>query len=107
MIKKITRLVFAFLAVLIIFTLNYLVISPWLAGKGPLNLGSIEVSYVSMSRFLKDFSPHLSFAPYWYLGFPFHVFYTPVLPFAAFLLNLLSNVSLWQAYRLLTGAAFI
>ena len=74
---------------LLIGFINYQVISGWISGTGPYNIGSIEVSYVSMARFISDFGLR-SWAPYWYLGFPFHLFYTPLLPFSEFLLNKIS-----------------
>lgn len=86
--------------------LNFQIISGWFGANGPANLGSIEVSYVSIGRFLVDFG-FSSWAPFWYLGFPFHVFYLPVFPFSEVLLNKFAAVELWQSYRLLTGAAFI
>ncbi|MDP3998705.1 MAG: hypothetical protein Q8P89_03765, partial [bacterium] len=90
-----------------ILAFNFFLFSPWFGGKGPANLGSIEVSYVSMSKFLVENFPHLSWAPFWYLGFPFHVFYTPILPVLTALLNVLGNISLWHAYRILTGLGLI
>lgn len=90
-----------------IFILNALCILPWFLGDSPSNLTSIEVSYVSMGRFLVEHFPHLSWAPYWYLGFPFHLFYTPFLPISeAILHKILPLISLWQAYRIITGLAF-
>jgi len=91
---------------LFLLGVNLCLVYPWFSGKGPANIGSIEVSYISMARFLRDFSPHLSFAPYWYFGFPFHLFYTPLLPFLISLLNQFLNYPLWQGYRIVTGAGF-
>ncbi|MDP3888427.1 MAG: hypothetical protein Q8Q24_00130 [bacterium] len=90
-----------------ILSLNIFLIYPWFQGQGPVNLGSIEVSYVSMGRFLVDYYPHLSFAPYWYFGFPFHLFYTPILPVLEAVLNQLGHIPLWQAYRFISGAGYV
>lgn len=92
---------------LAILGINFWLIYPWFFGQGPVNLGSIEVSYVSMARFIRDFSPHLSWGPYWYFGFPFHLFYTPLLPFLDVVLNKLAGVGLWQSYRVVSGVGFI
>lgn len=90
-----------------ILAFNLYLIYPWFLGSGPANLGSIEVSYVSMAKFLVSNYPNLSWAPFWYLGFPFHLFYTPVLPVLNALLNVLSNLPFWQGYRVLTGSGFV
>src|SRR3989338_2732652 len=96
-----------FILPLAIVAFNLFLFYPWFLGFGPANLGSIEVSYVSMARFLVANWPNLSWAPFWYLGFPFHVFYTPILPALMALTHLLGNISLWQAYRILTGLGLI
>ena len=105
--KKLILVVLGFLAFVCLVIINWRLIYPWFLGKGPVNIGSIEVSYVSMARFLRDFSPHLSFAPYWYFGFPFHLFYTPLLPFLTAIFNQVLSFPLWQAYRIVSGLGFI
>lgn len=86
---------------------NIFLFYPWFLGSAPANLGSIEVSYVSMAKFLVSNWPHLSWAPFWYLGFPFHVFYTPILPVSIALLHVFGNVDFWQAYRIFTGLGLV
>lgn len=103
--KKIFFLILGIIISLAILGINLFLIFPWFSGSGPVNLGSIEVSYVSMGRFIVDYFPHLSFAPYWYFGFPFHLFYTPLLPILEAILAKY-GIGLWQAYRILTGAGF-
>ncbi|MBI2021510.1 hypothetical protein HYS93_01355 [Candidatus Daviesbacteria bacterium] len=100
----------AILVVIFLYWLNYQMISGWLGKNGPANIGSIEVSYVSMGRFLVDFGLPVggsSWAPFWYLGFPFHVFYTPLLPVLEAMLHKFWGFELWEAYRNLTGFAYI
>ncbi len=99
-------LVFLGLGLALITLVNYQIIEGWLNKNGPANIGSIEVSYVSMARFFLDFN-FPNFAPLWYLGFPFHNFYTPLLPFLEVLLNKFFAVPLWTSYRDLTGFSFI
>lgn len=94
------------IGVLAIIWVNYSIISGWFGKNGPVNIGSIEVSYVSMGRFLADFGAR-SWLPFWYFGFPFHVFYTPLLPFLEFLLFKTVGLPLWIGYRFLTGLAYI
>lgn len=100
------NLTLAIISIGIIAWVNYLVISGWFNQSGPANIGSIEVSYVSMGRFLSDFG-FPNFAPFWYFGFPFHIFYTPLLPFLEYLIHTLAGMPLWQTYRLLTGLGYI
>lgn len=92
---------------IVLVALNFFLVYPWFQGDGPANIGSIEVSYVSMARFIRDFRPHLSWAPFWYFGFPFNVFYTPLLPAGEYLLNQATGAGLWQAYRILSGAGLV
>lgn len=111
MLKSVTRKAFDLILIASLASLvgafNVFLIATWFTGSGPANLGSIEVSYVSMAKFLVSNWPHLSWAPFWYLGFPFHLFYTPVLPVLVAILKVLKNVSFWHAYRMISGAGFV
>ncbi|OGY16977.1 MAG: hypothetical protein A2785_02475 [Candidatus Chisholmbacteria bacterium RIFCSPHIGHO2_01_FULL_49_18] len=100
------RILGALVAVALIGYLNWLVIQGWFGGNGPANLGSIEVSYVTMGRFLVDFG-WKTWMPLWYFGFPFHLFYTPLLPVAEWVLNQWQGMPLWEAYRFVTGWGYI
>lgn len=112
-IKKINAILltvtFALLSISLIIWTNYQIIGSWFGKNGPANLGSIEVSYVSMGKFLLGVGSPLSgaWAPFWYFGFPFHIFYTPLLPVLEAIANKLFNIPLWQSYRLITGLGFI
>ncbi len=93
-----------------ILWVNFQIIGGWFGKNGPADVGSIEVSYVSMARFIVDFgSPFTgsSWNPLWYFGFPTHLFYTPLLPFLEVFLHLLNGTPLWAAYRFVTGLGFI
>ena len=103
---KILTVLLALCAIGSIVLLNFQVIEDWFGKQGPSNLGSIEVSYVSMARFITDFGMK-TWAPFWYFGFPFHIFYTPLLPFLEALLHQTWKMPLWETYRLLTGIAYI
>lgn len=105
--KKFFLIVFGIIVGGIILGLNIGLFFPWFLGKGPANIGSIEVSYVSMGRFLRDYYPHLSFGPFWYFGFPFHLFYTPLLPVLETILNKSGGIPLWQTYRIISGAGLV
>ena len=113
-ISLIVSLLFAAVSIGIIFFINYQMIVSWFGKNGPANLGSIEVSYVSMGRFLVDFGfplpffgQHSSWMPFWYFGFPFHIFYTPLLPMLEAFAHIMFNIPFLQSYRLFTGIAFI
>ena len=100
------RLLVLVLGILVILLINYQIIQGWFGKNGPANLGSIEVSYVSMAKFIRDYGMS-SWAPYWYLGFPFHLFYTPLMPFFEVFLHKTLSMPLWETYRLLTAVAYI
>lgn len=104
--KTIDRILLLSLALLIL-GFNLYLVWDWLWGDGPANLGSIEVSYVSMAKFLINNRPHLSWAPFWYLGFPFHLFYTPILPVLVAVIKSVTQASFWQAYRWISGAGLV
>lgn len=106
-IKKIIGPIFLCLLAILVAAFNFFLIQGWFFGDGPANLGSIEVSYVSMAKFLVTNRPHLSWAPFWYFGFPFHLFYTPLLPVLVAVLKNIFGVSFWQAYRIISGLGFV
>ncbi|OGD85951.1 hypothetical protein A2Z23_01785 [Candidatus Curtissbacteria bacterium RBG_16_39_7] len=105
---KIAEIIFGFIVfpVVIIF-LNYRLIWPQLTGEFTQHLGSIEVSYISMAKFISDFWPNSSWQPFWYFGFPMHVFYTPLLPFLEILGKVLFGWSFSHGYRFLTGLSYV
>lgn len=97
---------FVVLCIAGILFINYQIIGTWFGKDGPANIGSIEVSYVSMARFLVDYG-FRSWSPFWYFGFPTHLFYTPLLPFLEVLLHKFFLMHYWVAYRFITGIAYI
>jgi len=100
------NVVLACIGILSILWVNYLLIGDWFGKSGPANIGSIEVSYISMARFLNDFG-FSSWSPFWYFGYPTHVFYTPLLPFLELFLHKVFQMPLWESYRFLTGIGFM
>ncbi len=110
--KLLTSIGLAIFCLALIAWVNYIQIADWFAKNGPANLGSIEVSYVSMARFIIDFGLPIgpfgsSWAPFWYFGFPFHLFYTPLLPLLEVVVHKTFGLALWESYRFLTGIAYI
>src|SRR5207253_42929 len=65
--------------------------------------GSIEAAYITDARFIVDHFPDLSWNPFWYLGFPFEWFYTPLLPaLVALLGKVIGDVP--AAYRVVAAS---
>src|SRR3989344_6902508 len=104
--KNLFSLAFAILSVAVIAYLDFALIRFHFLGEFNQNVASIEISYIQMARFWKEFG-FGGWQPLWYLGYPWHVFYTPLLPFLEVLLNTLFNFSFAHAYRLLTGAGYV
>lgn len=93
-----------FLIPILIFLTNAILVWPLFWGGYTQQIGSIESVFIADARFIKDNFPHLSWNPYWYAGFPFHLFYTPLLPFLMAMFNwLIPAISLASWYRILIG----
>ncbi len=91
-----------FLASAFIFLANVLLVWPLFQGGYTQEMGSIESVFIADARFIFESFPHLSWHPYWYAGFPFHLFYTPFLPFLMALLHfLVPAISIASWYRIL------
>lgn len=84
---------------------NFQLIRNWFAGEFNQNISSIEISYIQMAKFWVEGGG--SWQPLWYLGYPWHVFYTPILPFFEVLAQNLLDFSFAHAYRVITGAGFV
>lgn len=96
------KILFIFLASAFIFLANVLLVWPLFQGGYTQEMGSIESVFIADARFIFENFPHLSWHPYWYTGFPFHLFYTPFLPFLMALLHfLVPAISIASWYRIL------
>ena len=88
-----------------LFTLQAILIAPLFTGEFTLYRGSIEAAYITDARFIVDHFPDLSWNPFWYLGFPFEWFYTPLLPALVSLVGkLIGDVP--AAYRLVAATGY-
>lgn len=96
----------AIIAVLVIGYLNFLLIRFWFFGEFSQNTASIETSYIQMAKFWSDFAGG-GWQPLWYLGYPWHVFYTPLLPFLEVVLHNLLDFSYAHAYRVITAFGYV
>ncbi|MBI2327941.1 hypothetical protein HYU92_06515 [Candidatus Curtissbacteria bacterium] len=94
------------LAVVVIGYLNFALIAPWFSGDFNTNVASIEISYIQMAKFWVE-SDGASWQPLWYLGYPWHVFYTPLLPALEVLAGRLAGWNFAHAYRVVTGIGYI
>lgn len=84
--------------------LNMALVFPRFTGEYTQYLGSIESAFLSDARFIVQRYPHLSWNPLWYMGYPFHIFYTPLLPCLMAAINsLIPTISTPAAYRLITS----
>ena len=93
-----------FISILIIFFANVALVWPLFLGGYTREMGSIESVFIADARFIFENFPHLSWNSLWYAGFPFHLFYTPVLPFLMVLAHALySVVEIFYWYRIFIG----
>ena len=96
----------AILIVAAIGYFNFSLIRNHFIGDFNQNIASIEISYIQMAKFWSDSGGSL-WQPLWYLGYPWHVFYTPLLPFLELIFHNLFDFSFAHAYRVLTGIGYV
>ncbi len=88
-----------------LFAVQALLIAPLFTGEFTRYRGSIEAAYITDARFIVDHFPDLTWNPFWYLGFPFEWFYTPLLPaLVALVGKLIGDVP--AAYRLVAASGY-
>lgn len=102
------HLVLAAVIVAAIVYLNFSIVRFWFVGEFNRNLASIEISYLQMAKFW-SVSGFVSagWQSLWYFGYPWHVFYTPLLPALELLGHNLADWSFGHAYRVITGAGYV
>ncbi|MFC1790522.1 hypothetical protein ACFLZP_03505 [Patescibacteria group bacterium] len=85
-----------------------ILIWPWFQEGFAPHSASFEPSVIVQARFVREHWPDLGWYPHWYLGLPFKMLGSPLVPYLLALLNwLVPSVSLWFWYRLLTGGALL
>ena len=84
--------------------IGYSHVGPLFRGEFTQHTGSIEVSYISMARFLET-TP--VWQPRWYLGYPMSLLYTPLVPVFEFVAKVMFGWSYGHSYRILTGFAYV
>jgi hypothetical protein len=90
----------------VLFAITALTIFPLFSGEFTQQWDSIESAFLSDAIFVVNNYPHLGWYPFWYGGLPFHLSYTPLLPYLVAGLHFLLNWSVGHAYRVLTGLAY-
>lgn len=93
------------LMVAVLGILNYSIIKYLFLGEFSQNIASIEISYVQMAKFWVEGGG--MWQPLWYFGYPWHVFYTPVLPFLEVVLHQLNGLSFAHAYRVIVACGYV
>lgn len=97
-----------FLIPLGLLILNILVVYPLFKGGYTAQMGSIETAFLADAKFIYEHFPKLSWNPLWYLGFPFHLVYTPFLPYLlAFVHYLNPNLDFSTIYRFVSGLFYV
>ncbi|HKW78574.1 MAG TPA: hypothetical protein VJQ09_05690, partial [Candidatus Limnocylindria bacterium] len=87
------------------FAVQAAIVSPLFGGPLTRWRGSIESAFITDVRFIAERFPHLSWNPLWYLGFPFELFYTPLLQLAAALLSPVAGGAA-PAYRIVAAIGY-
>jgi len=101
------KTLFSLCFVIGILVLNFVLVYPLFLPGYTQFLSSFEAAYLAEARFIAEHFPHLSYHPFWHLGFPFYLFYNPLLPFLLAALHALTSIDLSYLYRILTGIAYI
>src|SRR3989304_3917331 len=96
--------IFLLFSTILIVYLNFSLVRFLFEGQFNQNLASIEISYIQMAKFWVEGGG--LWQPLWYLGYPWHVFYTPFLPALEVLLHQIFVFSFAHAYRVMTGLGY-
>lgn len=104
---KIKKITIFFGIPLLLFFANAFLIWPLFLGGYTQQMGSIETVFMADAKFILENFPHLSWNQYWYTGFPFHLFYTPLLPALMALFHAIYPViELASWYRIIVGVFY-
>lgn len=95
-------------ASIILLIINLVIVWPWFGDGYPPVAASMEPTIIAQARFLSLNWPGSGWNRYWYLGFPFRLAGSPLLPYVLALVSrIFPQASLWFGYRLVTGLALI
>lgn len=87
--------------------LNVAVVYPLFQGQYTQYTSSVEPVYMAVARFIAQHPPCPTWNPLWYGGYPFRIFYTPMLPYTLALLHVITSLSIPAAYRLITASLYV
>ena len=90
-----------------LLVLNVAVVYPLLQGQYTQYTASVEPVYMAAARFITQHPLYPTWNPLWYGGYPFRIFYTPLLPYTLALIHALSSLSIPAAYRLVTASLYL
>jgi len=102
-----TAAALSLLAPAVLAGLNLLLSFPLFSGEYTHHMRSIEPAFTSDARFILENYPHINWYPLWYLGFPFHLTYPPLVPYLTALLCTVSGISTARSYRVLVAFAYL
>ncbi len=87
--------------------LNLLIVFPLFQGEYNKYIFSVEMQYYSHIKFITENFPNIWWQPFWYTGFPFYLFYQPILPFALSIAKFISGLSIPKVYRISIALFYI
>ncbi len=90
-----------------LLVLNVAVFYPLFQGQYTQYTSSVEPVYMAVARFIAQHPPCPTWNPLWYGGYPFRIFYTPVLPYTLALSHAITSLSIPAAYRLITASLYV
>ncbi len=90
-----------------LLVLNVAMVYPLFQGEYTQYTSSVEPVYMAVARFIAQHPPFPTWNPLWYGGYPFRVFYTPMLPYTLALFHLITSLSIPAAYRLITASLYM
>ncbi|MBI4318639.1 MAG: hypothetical protein HY675_09130, partial [Chloroflexi bacterium] len=91
----------------LLFAVNIILVLPLFQGGYTQYLGSIESAFITDARFISENGLFATWSPLWYMGFPFHLFYTPLLPYLAALgHSLWPALSVASSYRMVSALLY-
>jgi len=102
-----TATMLSLLAPAILAGLNIALSFPLFTGEYTQHMASIESAFISDARFILENYPHINWYPLWYLGFPFHLTYPPLVPYLTALVSAVSGVSAARSYRVLVALIYV
>ncbi len=90
-----------------LLALNVALVYPLFQGEYTQYRASVEPVYMAVARFITQHPLYPTWNPLWYGGYPFRIFYTPLLPYTLALVHALSSLTIPATYRLVTASLYL